>query len=289
MFSKNIKSTNLYTKVTCSKWWDFNINYILIQNRWIINDNFLSASLQEFFQCFVGSNSYLTPPNSQGFAPHYDDIEAFILQVEGKKRWRLYKPKSRNETLPRYSSANFSQEEIGDPILDTIVEPGDLLYFPRGTIHQGDTFGLNQHSLHITLSVYQKNSWGDFLEKLLPLALNNAIQNDIRFRKGLPINYSQHIGFSFAKKNHEFHEEFSDQVKHLLNILISEYLNINATADELAKYHIHDFLPPYLNKYENVCSVYGGGEKMTASKVIINRVQIKPNTRIRLSRAHCIR
>jgi len=33
-------------------------------------------------------------------------------------------------------SANFSQEEIGDPILDTELAAGDVLYFPRGTIHQ---------------------------------------------------------------------------------------------------------------------------------------------------------
>ena len=31
---------------------------------------------------------------------------------------------------------NFTQEEIGEPILDTILEPGDVMYFPRGTIHQ---------------------------------------------------------------------------------------------------------------------------------------------------------
>lgn len=36
---------------------------------------------------------YLTPPGTQGFAPHYDDIEAFILQLEGKKYWRLYNPR----------------------------------------------------------------------------------------------------------------------------------------------------------------------------------------------------
>ena len=32
--------------------------------------------------------------------------------------------------------ANFSQEEIGEPILDTVLEAGDILYFPRGMIHQ---------------------------------------------------------------------------------------------------------------------------------------------------------
>lgn len=41
----------------------------------------LLASLEEEFGCMVGSNVYLTPPRSQGFAPHWDDIEAFLLQV----------------------------------------------------------------------------------------------------------------------------------------------------------------------------------------------------------------
>lgn len=44
----------------------------------------MNATLQEYFQCMTGTNVYLTPANSQGFAPHYDDIEAFVLQVEGK-------------------------------------------------------------------------------------------------------------------------------------------------------------------------------------------------------------
>lgn len=28
----------------------------------------------------------------QGFAPHYDDIDAFVLQLEGCKRWRRAEP-----------------------------------------------------------------------------------------------------------------------------------------------------------------------------------------------------
>lgn len=125
----------------------------------------LNSSLQEYFGCFVGANAYLTPPDSQGFAPHYDDIEAFIMQVEGQKHWKLYAPKSESETLPRFSSGNFSQDEIGDPIMELTLQPGDLLYFPRGTIHQGRTVP-GSHSLHITLSCYQRNTWGDLMEKV---------------------------------------------------------------------------------------------------------------------------
>ena len=70
-------------------------------------------------------------PGTQGFAPHYDDVEVFILQLEGKKHWRLYEPRTDAEKLPRFSSPNFSQAEMGDPCMDVVLEAGDMLYFPR--------------------------------------------------------------------------------------------------------------------------------------------------------------
>ena len=33
-------------------------------------------------------------------------------------------------------SANFGQDELGDLAIDVVLEPGDLLYFPRGFTHQ---------------------------------------------------------------------------------------------------------------------------------------------------------
>lgn len=74
---------------------------------------------------------------------------------------------SRNnkEVLPRLSSRNFGQEEIGEPLFDVVLEPGDMLYFPRGFVHQATTVD-NEHSLHITLSAYQKTAWVDLLEKV---------------------------------------------------------------------------------------------------------------------------
>ncbi|KAH3856909.1 hypothetical protein DPMN_099504 [Dreissena polymorpha] len=69
--------------------WDFYQNGCSIR---LLNPQTYSESvwkmlttLQEYFGCCVGANVYLTPAGTQGFAPHYDDIEAFILQLEGKK------------------------------------------------------------------------------------------------------------------------------------------------------------------------------------------------------------
>jgi len=69
----------------------------------------LLSLLEEHWGSSAGANVYLTPAGHQGFAPHWDDIEAFILQTEGAKRWRVYAPRSEDETMPRYSSGNLEQ------------------------------------------------------------------------------------------------------------------------------------------------------------------------------------
>ncbi len=83
-----------------------------------------------------------------------------------KKLYSVGYFRSESETLARYSSSNFTDDDIGEPILDVILEAGDLLYFPKGTIHQGRTME-GDHSLHITVSCQQLNSWGDLMEKVM--------------------------------------------------------------------------------------------------------------------------
>ena len=133
----------------------------------------LLSCLQEYFGSLVGANTYLTPPGSQGFAPHYDDIDAFILQLEGKKHWRVYKPLNDDEVLPLKSSGDLDQSVLGSakPVINVVLEAGDLLYMPRGFIHQGNTLD-DAHSLHLTVSCYQQNTWGDLFKVLLPKAVD---------------------------------------------------------------------------------------------------------------------
>lgn len=88
----------------------------------------LNSLLQEYFGCFVGANVYLTPAGSQGFAPHYDDIEAFVIQLEGKKTWSVYSPIDDANTLPRFSSKNLDRKELKTkPVISIELEAGNLL------------------------------------------------------------------------------------------------------------------------------------------------------------------
>jgi lysine-specific demethylase/histidyl-hydroxylase NO66 len=121
----------------------------------------LLCQLEEHFCCGAGCNVYLTPPGAQGFAPHFDDVDVFILQVAGEKRWRLYAPPT-GEELPRYPSADFDAADLGEPIASVTIKPGELLYLPRGCIHQAVSGG--SESLHLTVSISRLHSWRDLMQ-----------------------------------------------------------------------------------------------------------------------------
>ncbi|XP_062350379.1 ribosomal oxygenase 1 [Cinclus cinclus] len=248
--------------------------------------HFLSI-LQEQFGSMAGANTYLTPPGTQGFAPHYDDIEAFVLQLEGKKHWRVYRPRTDAEVLPQFSSANLTQAELGEPVLETVLEPGDLLYFPRGFIHQGDCLP-DAHSLHITVSSYQRNSWGDFLEKLLPAALQMALEEDLEYRQGLPMDYLQYMGVANSDTVDARRAAFVEKVQGLIKKLV-DYAPIDAAVDQRAKSFLHDCLPPVLTPTEKAQSVYGFPARWQDGGPCNVDILITKDTEVRLLRHGIVR
>lgn len=166
----------------------------------------LLSLLESEWTCMVGANAYLTPPSgSQGFAPHYDDIEAFCLQLEGKKRWKVYAPLQKSERLPRTSSEDYVEADLRDvePALDVVLKPGDVLYMPRGWIHQACTIdGTDGYSLHLTVSAMQQWAWADLMELLLPEALQSAASGDsTMLRQGLPRGFLNYMGAMYDQKD----------------------------------------------------------------------------------------
>jgi bifunctional lysine-specific demethylase and histidyl-hydroxylase NO66 len=102
----------------------------------------------------VQINCYLTPPQNQGFAPHYDTHDVFVLQVAGSKRWLIHPPVL-PDPLPgqdwEQRRAAVTARAAEPPLLERLLQPGDALYLPRGFIHsaiaQGDS------SIHLTVGV----------------------------------------------------------------------------------------------------------------------------------------
>jgi hypothetical protein len=102
----------------------------------------------------VGANAYLTPANSQGFAHHYDTHAVLIVQTAGSKTWQLHEPVFPDplEHQPwrpdSVSDADWERLRHGEPALHTVLRPGDVLWIPRGWIHNG--FATTEPSLHVT-------------------------------------------------------------------------------------------------------------------------------------------
>ncbi|KAH8392949.1 hypothetical protein KR200_001325, partial [Drosophila serrata] len=245
--------------------------------------------LQEFFHCLVGANVYLTPPNSQGFAPHFDDIEAFVLQIEGRKRWRLYMPLQPADVLARESSGNYKQEELGEPILDEVLEAGDVLYFPRGTVHQAIT-DKDQHSLHITLSVYQQQAYANLMEQLMPHVLQRAVKQSLAMRRGLPLHTWQNMGFVHGTDHNRTRNHFIKDVQEMVQKhMVPTEKEIDWAVDQVAKKFQHEALPPTIKPEEQVRTVFGSRTSRDKKGYAICDYELTDQTSIRLLRANILR
>eukprot|EP00163_Fabomonas_tropica_P023869 TRINITY_DN41340_c0_g1_i1.p1 TRINITY_DN41340_c0_g1~~TRINITY_DN41340_c0_g1_i1.p1 ORF type:complete len:543 (+),score=86.64 TRINITY_DN41340_c0_g1_i1:111-1631(+) len=247
----------------------------------------LNSTLEEHFGCVVGANVYLTPEGTQGFAPHFDDVDVFIVQTEGSKRWRLYPSVSDAWVLGRLSSGDFHHNELGEPFMDVVLEQGDLLWLPRGTIHEAKA-QTDGHSTHLTISTNQKTSWYDFLKIVMDRSLRTALQRDLEFRRELPSDVAQYMGFMHASQTDEDlvakrKAFFEKTVNMIISTLSSETVD-DATDNREAQF-MYDRLPPCLNKAESSVSVKPSPDVDPAD----NLPTFTEDTRLRLLRSDVLR
>lgn len=74
------------------------------------------------------TNIYLTPPDSQGFKPHWDTHDVFVLQVEGSKLWRIY---GGGPELPlKDDKFDPREHEPGEVEAEFTLRAGETLYIP---------------------------------------------------------------------------------------------------------------------------------------------------------------
>ncbi|SHH20881.1 Cupin superfamily protein [Jatrophihabitans endophyticus] len=130
----------------------------------------------------VQVNAYVTPPQNQGFAAHYDVHDVFVLQVSGRKKWTIHAPvvdsPLDNQPWDKRKDA-VAARTADEPVIDTVIEPGDALYLPRGTIHSAAALG--ETSIHLTVGVHPLTRY-HLVKHLLA-----AVQEDPALRTSLPV------------------------------------------------------------------------------------------------------
>ena len=134
----------------------------------------LAEALELFFHERIQINAYASWRTSRGFDLHWDDHDVFILQVTGRKHWKVH-----GMTLA-YPLAGDPKEPkpTEPPLWDHILETGDLLYIPRGFWHVA--YPLNEPTLHLTVGVHNRAGL-DLLRWLV-----NRMRSREIFRQDLP-------------------------------------------------------------------------------------------------------
>lgn len=78
--------------------------------------------------------SFATPGG--GVGPHIDNYDVFLLQGEGTRRWKVG---DKGDYAPRGGDTHTALIDDFEPIIDVVLEKGDMLYIPPGYPHRGET------------------------------------------------------------------------------------------------------------------------------------------------------
>lgn len=179
--------------------------------------SFLTRTMGHKFQ----TNIYITPKGSQGFNVHYDTHDVFVLQVKGRKKWRLYaeNPIELPSKLQEFEKGKYTH---GPLVEELILEEGDLLYIPRGIMHDADT--LDEMSMHITTGMLGF-TWTDLLiEGILDLS-----KKDPELRKYIPCEL-----MTASKETPAFRKDFDAVLGQLMKGLDLEQI-VSRMRKELVK------------------------------------------------------
>ncbi len=128
----------------------------------VANDiDHLSTNLTAFSQVIeqalggkVQGNLYLSSRRRQGFSAHFDTHDVYAVHVEGTKTWHVYEGRLA-DPIAHAKFKSLSREHLeqtkGRKLMDVHMEPGDLLYLPRGQYH--DALADEGGAVHIAFGV----------------------------------------------------------------------------------------------------------------------------------------
>jgi ribosomal protein L16 Arg81 hydroxylase len=205
-------------------------------------------------------NVYLTPGGqAQGFKPHYDTHDVFVLQVHGTKKWQLYGcpfPMPLPMPAQEFHSLGPSLNVPAQAEREIEMQPGDLLYLPRGTVHAATSNATA--TAHLTIGMHRP-LWFPLIQE----ALFELCAKDVRLRAALPVGFN---------RSEESLDEATGTLRELLGSLLAGLRpeRIVSGAASRTTFITSPNLRGHLNDLEQVNS-------LTADTVLYRREGIRYN------------
>lgn len=193
-----------------------------------------SRMLEAQFSCPVGINMYLSPASGRALPRHFDTHDVFVLQLYGKKRWRIYdcpvsvpleyfpplRCEHNRQRRARRDRKKITAAEINcELVSEFTLDAGDLLYLPRGFWHVAEAEA-DSFSCHLTIGI-QSFTYLD----LMTVALTQVAERDTSLRESLPLRFGI---------DERCHSEVIERVSNIIRRL-PQYTDAIAALDEVAE------------------------------------------------------
>lgn len=107
----------------------------------------LNAAIERRWRMESWTNAYWSHGSASAFNPHADNHDVLVLQVYGTKEWRCW---GALDPFPTKSRA-YTPDKLPKPEWSCVMQPGDILFVPRGDVHAAELLGPS--SLHLTVAL----------------------------------------------------------------------------------------------------------------------------------------
>lgn len=128
-----------------------------------------SRSFARSFGVTTETTLYLSPPGTQALSLHNDKTDILALQAFGRKKWSVWDLHGAL-TVPNDSGLELTEnpfrhvvtlsvehavplDHLPRPAVEARMQPGGLLYLPRGALHVASTAGLTGSSAHLSIGI----------------------------------------------------------------------------------------------------------------------------------------
>jgi hypothetical protein len=135
----------------------------------------LITDLERVLREEIDSRIFIAGPKTNGLGVHWDPHDVFALQLFGNRPWRIYQP---TVPPPLAGDKMWINKDALTHMADVEMTPGDVLYLPRGRVH--DVIPSTVPSVHLTLMIH-KRAGVDFM-----LWLNDVLCHSQTMRTDLP-------------------------------------------------------------------------------------------------------
>lgn len=196
--------------------------------------------------------SYSTPGG--GVGPHLDQYDVFIIQGEGRRRWQIGSRGDYKTTTPH---PELKQIEGFTPVIDVVLEPGDMIYIPAGVPHAGESL---TQCLNYSVG-FRAPSQAELVSALADYALDNDILSERYVDPADAVADTSSWQLSAAHRAH-----FRDLIRHslsddaLLDRVVAQVLSQNPRPPLLV-WPQHELtasgLTRYLEQHDNLQRAVG--------------------------------